>query len=198
LVLNRKQLGGGTMSVPRFVSGGLPGLYVMTTEAVSDDRGAFRKIFDATALPADLPALSFVQTNLSTTLGRGTLRGLHFQHAPAAEYKLVRCLRGRVHDVVVDLRQASPTFLKSVSFLLAAATEEQLLIPPGCAHGFQCLEDRADLLYHHTAPWSREHEDGVRFDDPALGIQWPLPVERVSQRDLSFASALASARPLPA
>jgi dTDP-4-dehydrorhamnose 3,5-epimerase len=186
------------MSVPRFLSGGLPGLYVMTTEVVSDDRGAFRKVFDASALPADLPALSFVQTNLSTTLGRGTLRGLHFQHAPADEYKLVRCLRGRVHDVVVDLRKSSPTFLKAATFVLAGEAEEQLLIPPGCAHGFQSLDDRADLLYHHTAPWRRELEDGVRFDDPALAIQWPLPVQRVSQRDLSFAPVLAAARPLPA
>jgi dTDP-4-dehydrorhamnose 3,5-epimerase len=108
---------------------------------------------------------------------------MHFQHPPAAEAKLIRCLRGGVFDVAVDLRAHSPTFLHWHGVELSEDGSRQFFIPEGFAHGFQALTDDVQLLYLHTAAWSREHEAVVRHDDPALSIAWPLPITRVSQKD---------------
>ena len=130
------------------------------------------------------PGLSFAQVNLSVTRNRGTVRGMHFQHAPAADAKSIRCLRGRVFDVAVDLRPGSPTFLQWHGIELHEGSPRELFIPEGFAHGFQSLEDNAQLLYFHTAAWEPAHEGGVRHDDPAVGIEWPLAPVNVSGRDL--------------
>jgi dTDP-4-dehydrorhamnose 3,5-epimerase len=161
-------------------------MYKVKSSSVTDDRGRFRKLFDAEAFASVAPGVRFVQTNLSTTLGASTVRGMHFQHAPASEFKLVCCLRGRVHDVVVDLRKSSATWLCWHAVELREDENTQVLIPPGCAHGFQALTERADVLYQHSATWDPSAEGGVRYDDPALAIEWPLTVSRVSERDLSF------------
>lgn len=164
----------------------IAGMYRVKLNHVADDRGRFRKLFDAEAFTAVAPAFRVVQTNLSTTVGAGTVRGMHFQHAPAAEFKLVCCLRGRVHDVIVDLRESSCTWLRWHAVELREDDDTQVLIPPGCAHGFQTLTERAELLYQHSAIWNPTAEGGVRYDDPALAIVWPLPVLRVSERDRCF------------
>ncbi|MGT2489673.1 dTDP-4-dehydrorhamnose 3,5-epimerase family protein [Cupriavidus basilensis] len=126
-----------------------------------------------------------VQANHSRTCKVGALRGLHFQSPPHAEMKLVRCIRGRVWDVVLDLRAGSPTFLQWHGEELSAANARMLVIPEGCAHGFQVLEPESELLYLHTASYAPEAEGGVRYDDPAFGIRWPSPVAEVSARDVS-------------
>jgi dTDP-4-dehydrorhamnose 3,5-epimerase len=128
-----------------------------------------------------------VQINHSRAKAPGAVRGLHFQRPPEAEMKLVRCLRGRVLDVAVDLRAGSSSLLRWHAEEISAENARMLVIPEGCAHGFQALEADSELLYAHTAPYVRETEDGVRFDDPVLGIRWPLPIADISPRDRSFA-----------
>lgn len=164
----------------------IAGMYKVKSNSVTDDRGRFRRLFDAEEFASIAPGVGVVQTNLSTTLGAGTVRGMHFQHAPASEFKLVCCLRGRVHDVVVDLRKSSATWLCWHAVELCEDENTQVLIPPGCAHGFQALTEHADLLYQHSARWDPSAEGGVRYDDPSLAIAWPLAVRRVSERDRSF------------
>jgi dTDP-4-dehydrorhamnose 3,5-epimerase len=124
-----------------------------------------------------------MQINVSRTNVPGTIRGLHFQRAPAAETKLVRCLRGKVFDVAVDLRPESKTYLQYHAEILEPTKKNMLVIPEGCAHGFQVLEGESELLYLHTAPYSPEFEGGVRYDDPSLNIVWPMPAIGVSERD---------------
>jgi dTDP-4-dehydrorhamnose 3,5-epimerase len=161
-------------------------MYKVKSSSVTDDRGRFRKLFDSEAFALVAPGLRFVQTNFSTTVGAGTVRGMHFQHAPVSEFKLVCCLHGRVHDVVVDLRKSSATWLRWHAVELREDEDTQVLIPPGCAHGFQSLTERAEVLYQHSTIWDPSAEGGVRYDDPALAIQWPLAVGRVSERDRCF------------
>lgn len=161
----------------------LLGLTLVETASATDERGRFVRVFCETELNALRPGLHFTQINLSTTFRRGSVRGLHCQHAPAAEAKLIRCMRGRVFDVAVDLRAGSPTFLHWFGVELAEEAPLQVFIPEGFAHGFQALSDDAQLLYMHTASWSREHERGLRHDDPRLAIDWPLPVTQLSERD---------------
>ena len=164
----------------------LSGLIVVETVPVRDARGRFTRIFCDTELALARANLQFRQINLSATQQRGTVRGLHYQLPPAAETKLIRCLRGRVFDVAVDLRRDSPTFLAWHAVELSSENNQQVLIPEGFAHGFQTLTDDVELLYMHTAPWTPSHEIGIRHDDPRLGIVWPLPVSQVSDRDSSY------------
>lgn len=165
------------------------GVWEVRTTFRADERGRFARLAclptleAAGALP---PGTRFVQTNLSETRLRGTVRGMHLQRPPALEGKLVTCVAGRVFDVAVDLRAGSPTFGRWHAIELADGDGRALLIPPGCAHGFQALEDGARLLYQHTAAWAPACEDGVRHDDPAIGIRWPLPVHGLSARDLAL------------
>lgn len=162
----------------------LPGLCVVESTVRADHRGRFERVYCEQTMAALSPRLHVAQANLSTTLGRGCLRGMHYQTAPALEAKLVRCLAGTVYDVAVDLRRGSPTFLQWHAVELSEHLPHALFIPEGFAHGFQVLSDRAQLLYLHTAPWSAEHERGLRHDDPALAIGWPLPVGAISDRDI--------------
>lgn len=171
----------------RHTATSLAGLYLVESDLHRDERGQFERVFCQETLRRLLPGLVAMQANLSTTLGRGSLRGLHFQWPPAQEAKLVRCIQGRVFDVAVDLRAGSETFLQWHGVELAANSGQALLIPQGFAHGFQVLDSQAQLLYFHGTAWSPDSEGGVRYDDPALGIRWPLPMGTVSQRDLSHA-----------
>lgn len=169
--------------VLNFVATPLTGLTVVETRAVADARGEFVRIACETLLAPLLQGRHFRQVNLSTTARRGSVRGMHFQRPPHAEAKLVRCLRGRVFDVAVDLRADSPTRLAWHAVELDAGVQRELFIPPGFAHGFQALEDDVQLLYLHTADWQPDHEDRLRPDDPALAIDWPLQITQMSERD---------------
>ncbi|MEF9977292.1 MAG: dTDP-4-dehydrorhamnose 3,5-epimerase family protein [Thermomonas sp.] len=159
------------------------GLYEIDHTPTSDPRGRFTRLFCERELTEIRPGLHFSQINLSETIGKGTVRGLHYQSPPCMETKLIRCLRGRVYDVAVDVRAGSPTFLKWHGVELAEDNDRAVLIPEGFAHGFQALTEDAHLLYMHTSAWSRRHEHGLRYDDPRLGIDWPLPPAHLSQRD---------------
>jgi dTDP-4-dehydrorhamnose 3,5-epimerase len=150
-----------------------------------DTRGAFTRLFCAQELQPVLGHRQIAQINHSRTSRAGAVRGMHFQHPPHAEMKMVRCLRGRVFDVAVDLRAGSPTFLQWYAQELAQDDAQMLVIPEGFAHGFQALEADSELLYLHTAFYQPSSEGGLRHDDPRLAIAWPLPPEDLSPRDLS-------------
>jgi len=125
------------------------------------------------------------QVNQTVTKSRGTVRGLHYQRKPFAEIKLISCLKGKVWDVAVDLRKDSPTFLQWHSEELSSENHRALLIPEGFAHGFQTMSDDCELLYMHTAQYTREAEAGIRPNDPRLQISWPLEIYEISKRDTS-------------
>ncbi|MEO8003029.1 MAG: dTDP-4-dehydrorhamnose 3,5-epimerase [Arenimonas sp.] len=164
----------------------LQGLYEIQTDSLNDSRGRFSRLFCEQELSAIRPRLHFTQINLSDTKQKGSIRGLHFQHAPAAEAKLIRCLRGRVFDVAVDIRKNSPTFLQWHAVELSESNHQAIFIPEGFAHGFQSLSDDVQLLYMHTANWSQAHESGLRHDDPKIAIHWPLAVSNISEKDANL------------
>jgi dTDP-4-dehydrorhamnose 3,5-epimerase len=161
----------------------IAGVFVAQTNAFQDRRGAFARLFCETELAEALAGRTIQQINQSRTATVGAVRGMHFQFAPQAEMKMVRCLKGRVWDVAVDLRQGSPTFLQHHARELSPSNALMLMIPEGCAHGFQVLEPDSELLYLHTASYMPSAEGGIRFDDPALNLPWPVPVTDLSERD---------------
>ncbi|CAB3920922.1 MULTISPECIES: dTDP-4-dehydrorhamnose 3,5-epimerase family protein [Achromobacter] len=163
----------------------IPGMCIVTSTAHRDERGAFTRLFCRDTLRHIMDDRQILQINYSTTNSLGAVRGLHFQTSPHAEMKLVRCLRGKVWDVVVDLRSDSPTFLQWHAETLDAESLKMIVIPEGCAHGFQALAVDSELIYLHTALYRPDHEGGLRYDDPALKIAWPLPPTDISIRDRS-------------
>jgi dTDP-4-dehydrorhamnose 3,5-epimerase len=164
----------------------LPGVLVVETAPLVGQRGAFARWFCERELGEVMEYRRIAQVNYSRTTRLGVLRGLHYQHAPHAEMKLIRCIRGRVFDVAVDLRRGSSTFLRWYAEELTPENGRMMVIPEGCAHGFQAMEAESDLLYLHTALYAPEAEGGVRFNDARIGVSWPLPVVDLSQRDHSF------------
>lgn len=162
-------------------------LTMAESQIFKDERGAFARLFCEQELFAVLGVRKIVQINHSCTEAVGAVRGLHFQHTPHAEMKLVRCLKGKVWDVAVDLRANSSSFKRWYAQELSPQNAYMMVIPEGFAHGFQVLEAGSELLYLHTAFYKPEAEGGVRHDDPALGITWPLPVTDISERDSSHA-----------
>jgi dTDP-4-dehydrorhamnose 3,5-epimerase len=161
----------------------IAGVWRVHSRPQADARGSFTRLYCAEAFDAIMPGLCFVQANLSATRQRGTLRGLHLMRAPAQEYKLVRCLSGRVFDVAADLRRDSPSYGRWFALELSEHEPVALLIPPGVAHGFQALSDDVQLLYQHSSAHQADLDDGVHHADPLLGIRWPLPVRLMSPRD---------------
>lgn len=161
----------------------ITGLHTLQRKPIGDSRGYLERLFCADALQALIPGRGIVQVNHTLTVGRGTVRGLHFQHPPHAETKFVHCLRGEVFDVAVDLRRGSPTFLHWHAEVLSAANHRTFVIPEGFAHGFQALADDCEMLYFHTAAYSQAAEGGLNAQDPRLAIRWPLPVGGFSPRD---------------
>ncbi len=164
---------------------------VVDTQAFVDHRGAFARLFCEQELAAVIGPRRIVQINHSRTASLGAVRGLHCQRPPVAELKLVRCLKGRIWDVAVDLRADSPTFLHWHAEELTPGNARMLVIPEGCAHGFQVLEPDSELLYLHTALYTPSAEIGIAYDDPRLAISWPLAVTDLSSRDRSH-SPIAS------
>lgn len=164
----------------------LGGNYLISVNAFSDNRGWFSRYFSKERFDSIGHKAEWVQMNHSFNIRKGTIRGLHFQAGPAKETKLVRCIAGALWDVVVDLRKDSPTYLQSFGQMLSAQNKIMMYVPEGFAHGFQTLTDDCELLYCHTAYYSKDFEGGLRYDDPVLGIQWPEPVSVISERDLSF------------
>ena len=171
------------MTAMRLCKTPLPGVFEAVSRAFEDERGRFSRLFCREELAVAHGERAVVQINYSLTRDVGAIRGLHFQYPPAAEAKWVRCLAGRIFDVAVDLRQGSKTFLRWHAVELSPEKANALFIPEGCAHGFQVLEPDSALLYLHTAAYAPAHEGAVRWDDPRIGIAWPLPVTEISERD---------------
>ena len=170
----------------------LKGLSVLQRHPIRDDRGSLDRLFCLDELKPLLGQRTIVQVNHTVTVKTGTIRGMHFQHPPHAEMKLVTCLHGGIFDVAVDLRAASPTFLHWHGEHLSADNHRTLAIPEGFAHGFQSLTDDCELLYLHTAAYQLDAEDGLDALDPVLGIRWPVPVSERSARDQAHAPITAA------
>ena len=166
-----------------FLETKLKGVYIANTKFLSDNRGAFARLFCKQELAPLLGRREIVQVNFSLTESYGAIRGIHFQHPPHSEMKLIRCVKGRVWDVVVDLRAGSPTFLEWHAEELSPDNAKMIVIPEGCAHGFQTLDAGSELLYLHTNYYTPDAEGGLAYDDPLLNISWPLPITDVSVRD---------------
>ncbi len=161
----------------------IKGAYLVDLERRGDDRGFFARFFCEREFGAQGLATRFVQINNSLTAQRGTLRGMHYQLAPKAETKVVRCVRGSLHDVVLDLRPGSPTFGKSFGAELSAENRRMMYVPKGCAHGFVTLTDDAEAVYLVDEFYSPEHERGVRWNDPRFSIPWPIEPQVLSDKD---------------
>jgi dTDP-4-dehydrorhamnose 3,5-epimerase len=170
----------------------LPGLTVVQRRRIEDSRGFFSRLYCAEELAELGFRLPIAQINHSLTARRGTVRGLHFQYPPHAEDKFVSCLRGEILDVAVDLRRGSGTFLKWHGERLSGDNARSLLIPQGFAHGFQTLSDDCELLYLHTRAYAPQAEGALNVRDPAVGIDWPLPIADLSARDAGHACIDAS------
>lgn len=164
----------------------LPGAFVLDLERREDNRGFFARTFDARELEAHGMRAAVAQCNLSYNRVRGTLRGMHMQVAPATEPKLVRCTRGAIYDVIVDMRPGSPTYLQHVGVELTSDNRRQLYVPDMFAHGFLTLTDDAEVAYQVGEFYAPGFERGLRYDDPALGIQWPVPVTVLSDKDAAW------------
>ncbi len=165
----------------------LSGAFLVRFEPHGDERGSFARVWCRDEFRARGLNPELAQCSTSFNLCRGTLRGLHYQAEPHAEAKLVRCTRGRVHDVVVDLRPSSSTFRQWYAAELSPDSMNGVYVPEGFAHGFQTLEDASELLYLISVPYRAEAARGVRWNDPAFAIKWPLPPTAMSERDRSFA-----------
>lgn len=165
----------------------LPGAFLVVPEKIGDERGFFarawcRREFRARGLAAEFP-----QANVAFSRRKGTLRGMHYQKAPAAEAKLIRCTRGRIYDVMIDLRRGSPSFTRWCGRVLSARRLEMLYVPEGVAHGYLSLADTSEVCYLVSQPYAPALERGVRWDDPAFGVDWPAPGARiVSAKDRSW------------
>jgi dTDP-4-dehydrorhamnose 3,5-epimerase len=167
----------------KLVAQPIAGLYEVCLSPRTDERGAFARTFCAEVFADAGLNTHWAQMNMSRTIGRGTLRGMHFQRPPASETKLIRATEGEVFDVAVDLRHGSPTFGIAQAITLSAEAGNAYYIPEGCAHGFQTLTETATLHYCHSAPYSPNFEGGVLATDPDLKIDWPLPIALMSERD---------------
>ena len=161
----------------------LQGAYIIDLEPFRDERGLFARSFCQKEFSQIGHHKAFVQYNHSKNTQRGTLRGLHYQTPPYTEIKLVRCIKGRIFDVLVDLRKNSVTYLQHIAVHLSEENMRMIYIPEGFAHGFQTLEDNTELLYHHSAFYHPEAERGLRYDDPVLRIEWPLHPSVLSEKD---------------
>jgi dTDP-4-dehydrorhamnose 3,5-epimerase len=166
----------------------LDGARLIELEKRGDERGFFARTFCEAELAAAGLVTRFVQANHSHNKARGTLRGMHFQRAPHGEVKLVRVVRGAIYDVIIDLRRESPTYGRWQGFDLTAENGLMLYVPVGFAHGLQTLADDTDIAYQVSHPYTPDAEGGVRWDDLAFGIVWPLPVAVISPKDAAWPS----------
>jgi dTDP-4-dehydrorhamnose 3,5-epimerase len=169
-----------------FIETELNDAYIVDIERREDNRGFFARTWAVDEFERAGLNSRVVNVNMSYNHTRGTVRGMHFQKAPYAEVKLVRCVRGAIVDVIVDLRPESPTYKRWIGVELTAENRRALYVPEGFAHGFQTLEDHTDVMYQVSAFYTPGAEGGLRYDDPAFDIQWPLPISIISDKDRSW------------
>jgi dTDP-4-dehydrorhamnose 3,5-epimerase len=171
----------------RFRETELGGVYIVELQKISDSRGFFSRAWCRDEQKHAGLAMEVAQCNISNNAKKGTLRGMHYQKDPYAEIKFVRCIHGAIYDVVLDLRKASPTYLKWIGVELSAANGYALHIPQGFAHGYQTLADASEIFYQVSEPYNPASEGGVRWDDPAFGIQWPnVTAPIISEKDRTW------------
>jgi dTDP-4-dehydrorhamnose 3,5-epimerase len=164
----------------------IDGVKVIASQPFSDERGFFNRIFCQEELALIRPNIVIAQINHSMTKEKGSIRGMHFQYPPHAEMKIVRCVKGSIFDVVVDLRQHSPTFLQWHGEILSADNMCALVVPEGCAHGFQSLEDDIEMIYLHTKAYCKKAEGAIHYNDPQINIKWQHEVADISEKDESY------------
>lgn len=162
----------------------LPGAFLIDLEKREDERGFFARTFCLNEFKHHQLDANVVQINNSLSADKGTLRGMHYQLAPKAETKIVRCIKGSLFDVIVDLRKESPTFLKWFGAELSAENRRMMYVPKGFAHGFVTLEAHTEVFYLVSEFYAPDMERGIRYNDPAIGIEWPVQPEVVSDKDL--------------
>jgi dTDP-4-dehydrorhamnose 3,5-epimerase len=169
-----------------FEPAGLPGAWIISLQKLEDERGYFARSFCAQEFEERGLNPRVVQCNVSFNARAGTLRGMHYQQAPYAEAKLIRCSAGAIHDVILDLRSGSPTYLRHFGLRLSAREGCMLYVPEGFAHGFITLEPDSEVFYQMSQFYSPEASRGVRWNDPAFGIVWPIPPTVLSDKDRSY------------
>jgi dTDP-4-dehydrorhamnose 3,5-epimerase len=162
----------------------IKGAYLIDLEKREDDRGFFARSFCSRDFQEHGLSGQIQQSNISYNKKAGTLRGMHYQVPPYAESKLIRCIFGSIYDVAIDLRPESPTFKQWVGVKLNAASRQIIYVPEGVAHGFQTLSDHTEVFYEVSAPYSLDAERGIRWNDPAFDIKWPVPVRVISNKDM--------------
>jgi len=170
----------------KFTPTPLPGAFVIDLELRRDERGFFARTWCREELAGQGLSTTLAQCSLSFNPHRGTLRGMHYQAPPHGEVKIVRCTRGAVYDVIVALRPSSPAYARWFGIELDAENRRMLYVPEGVAHGFLTLVPQTEVSYQISRPYVPQAARGVRWDDPAFGIEWPAPVELVSERDRSY------------
>ena len=170
----------------KFIETRLKGAFIIEPERLEDERGFFARTFCHKEFEAHGLNPRMVQCNISYNKHKGTLRGMHNQAAPMAEAKLVRCTRGAIYDVIIDLRPESPTYCQWLAEELNAENSKMIYIPEGFVHGFQTLEDDTEVFYQMSEFYSPEHARGVRWDDLVFGIEWPLNTKIISEKDNNY------------
>lgn len=168
----------------------IPGAFIVDLEKHEDERGYFGRVWCSKEFKGHGLNPNLVQANVSFNQKRGTMRGLHHQLPPHAETKLVKCMGGSIYDVIVDLREGSPKYCAWYGTELSAEKERCLYVPEGCAHGYVTLTDDARILYQVSESYHPESESGIRYDDPLFGIQWPVEISSVSEKDSSWPNYL--------
>src|SRR3954469_10023412 len=169
-----------------FIETELKGAFVLQIERREDERGFFGRAFCQHEFEAHGLKPIIAQVNVGSNRKKGTVRGMHFQYPPTAETKLVRCTRGAILDIIVDLRPESPTYLRHVEVELSADNQRALYVPERFAHGYQALQDNTDTSYQVGEFYTPGSEGGLRYDDPRLGLSWPLPVSVISPKDQAW------------
>ena len=167
----------------KFIKTDLKDAFIIELEYFGDNRGKFARTFCKKEYQQINHHKEFVQFNFSQNTYKGALRGMHYQVSPSCEIKLVRCIKGKIYDVIIDIREGSPTFLKHIGVELSEENDRMIYIPEGFAHGFQTLTNNCQLIYHHTGYYSPSDERGIRFNDPLIGIQWPIEITEMSEKD---------------
>lgn len=172
----------------KFIPLSLPGAYVIEPDPIADERGFFARVFCKTEFQQRELNPHLDQCSISFNHKKGTVRGMHFQKDPHAEVKVVRCTRGSIYDVILDLRPDSPTYKKWEGVILSAENRKLLYVPEGFAHGFQTLEDGTEVFYQISRPFAPASASGVKWNDLAFGVVWPLEISVISSKDQTYAN----------
>ncbi len=171
-----------------FTSLKISGAYLIEPELKVDERGFFARVYCEDTFEKKGLNSHWVQCNISYNKKKGTLRGMHFQKNPHSEIKIVRCTRGAIYDVILDLRKDSPTFKQWVAYELSDKNYRMMYIPAGCAHGFLTLEEHAEVFYQMSTTYFQEYASGVRWNDPVFGIRWPYEINMIHPKDQQYAN----------